>query len=877
MDYTSDESLLFADWKQINDPAFKVGIFQGQSEGEFARYVITPDFRIVDIPISNSISYDNYNLNIPPGTCPGFVITKTTNNTKVYYTWNNEHKYYQNINDPSDYKSFSTIQHPDDETLVFLFYNYDNCPKSSGAYLELSFSKIKNKYQSAKGLIAIIQEHRSKAKVLPCANANASKKIDDNINGVALNCTAENIKEFLKEEIEAINAITSNSTAKEINKALQTSFYNCVYANIDIDKRITILDKLLKEDVDDSLWEFEKGLFSSDDIFFLDNLILSTPEKDRVKLLKDGFMKNNSEWLRVIFDKAKGSNIANNDVTLRKDVIPLFTSLSSWVSQYYNELGIQPTMTGIITNFPNLEIYQYPIASVKPVLLTTSTDKELFKIGEYINGAIYDYRIHSAYSVNFKKDDKITFRYDINKEVVSTQFSTPGKSPATIYENYILTVYPFEPVIIKAPRNYLSLQIKENEEYIVPAFLAAAYQQAIIDDKNSEIIHSLSDKALMASAVATSLFTGGSSYGAYLTYVAGIAAAGNDLIREERKNLDKDEAYREKYASYYEAWDSFYSAVQIAAVADAAYTLANNISKVNFINKTQSFYTKMKTFDFEGKLKSTWESLSGGKKINEVAVITSRTKWIDELENLIGNGAKQKINEWINKGLDKNKLEKSFIEHTNKEAFFRELEKAKSINHQKVIIGDYESISGITKGEYISNSVDNVKDNVIIKVHKNDFILKKFQAETFAKNSRLIERKEIDVIEDLGNGIQFVRIKPGTKLYRVFDGYKPWDDISQTGNTLPKGNYWTFDKPTSISEVIEGTAVMPEWNGMTKIIEIEVPSQGIYVWRGIAARQPASSKTKDFFLKGGTEQLIFDYKQNGINLSKITKSIKELK
>ena len=34
MDYTSDEALLFADWKQINDPAFKIGIFQGQEEGE---------------------------------------------------------------------------------------------------------------------------------------------------------------------------------------------------------------------------------------------------------------------------------------------------------------------------------------------------------------------------------------------------------------------------------------------------------------------------------------------------------------------------------------------------------------------------------------------------------------------------------------------------------------------------------------------------------------------------------------------------------------------------------------------------------------------------------------------------------------------------
>ncbi|SFO34950.1 hypothetical protein SAMN05444369_1273 [Capnocytophaga haemolytica] len=247
------------------------------------------------------------------------------------------------------------------------------------------------------------------------------------------------------------------------------------------------------------------------------------------------------------------------------------------------------------------------------------------------------------------------------------------------------------------------------------------------------------------------------------------------------------------------------------------------------------------------------------------------------METVIGINVKNKIKEWVREGLNYSKLESSFNKSSNKLELFSKLEKAKSINHQKVIIGDYESISGITKGEYISNSVDNVKDNVIIKIHKNNFTLKKFQAETFAKNSKLIERKEIDVIEDLGNGIQFVRIKPGTKLYRVFDGYKPWDDISQTGNTLPKGNYWTFDKPTSISEVIEGTAVMPEWNGMTKIIEIEVPSQGIYVWRGIAARQPASSKTKDFFLKGGTEQLIFDYKQNGINLSKITKSIKELK
>ena len=55
MDYTSDEDLLFADWKQINDPAFKIGIFQGQKEGEqisetlllsrFIEYIKTQSFK----------------------------------------------------------------------------------------------------------------------------------------------------------------------------------------------------------------------------------------------------------------------------------------------------------------------------------------------------------------------------------------------------------------------------------------------------------------------------------------------------------------------------------------------------------------------------------------------------------------------------------------------------------------------------------------------------------------------------------------------------------------------------------------------------------------------------------------------------------------
>ena len=50
MDYTSDEALLFADWKQINDPAFKIGIFQGQSEGEYKAWKFLIGSTVEQIP-----------------------------------------------------------------------------------------------------------------------------------------------------------------------------------------------------------------------------------------------------------------------------------------------------------------------------------------------------------------------------------------------------------------------------------------------------------------------------------------------------------------------------------------------------------------------------------------------------------------------------------------------------------------------------------------------------------------------------------------------------------------------------------------------------------------------------------------------------------
>ncbi|WP_405247890.1 hypothetical protein [Cellulophaga sp. Asnod2-G02] len=77
----------------------------------------------------------------------------------------------------------------------------------------------------------------------------------------------------------------------------------------------------------------------------------------------------------------------------------------------------------------------------------------------------------------------------------------------------------------------------------------------------------------------------------------------------------------------------------------------------------------------------------------------------------------------------------------------------------------------------------------------------------------------------------------------------------------------------ALAGVIEGTAVMPEWNGMTKIIEIEVPLTGLYGWYGKAAKQPASSTTSNFYLKGGEEQIIINFGQNQQSISSVATSI----
>ena len=97
--------------------------------------------------------------------------------------------------------------------------------------------------------------------------------------------------------------------------------------------------------------------------------------------------------------------------------------------------------------------------------------------------------------------------------------------------------------------------------------------------------------------------------------------------------------------------------------------------------------------------------------------------------------------------------------------------------------------------------------------------------------------------ETFAGSVAPVELEEGTVLYHVTD---------KGGEA---GGYWTLQRPQSLSEVIGGTAVRPEWNGFSKLVAYEVPRGGLKVWQGPTARQQLARGVSDPHLGGGDIQV----------------------
>lgn len=219
---------------------------------------------------------------------------------------------------------------------------------------------------------------------------------------------------------------------------------------------------------------------------------------------------------------------------------------------------------------------------------------------------------------------------------------------------------------------------------------------------------------------------------------------------------------------------------------------------------------------------------------------TSRL-WLAKYSEFLPADANENIKAWQAEGLNIKQLQAIFDTIANKPKLYTELKSALSKYHRKVIIREFD-FEGLTSGVLVSNSNFDTKPLLNTKVMLPNG---SFDPDLTLSNTP-------DIMSFVAGTAELILLAEGTKLYRVCnDG---WEQFT--------GGYWTRTKPQTIAEVIGGTAVQPEWNSFNNLVEYTVPAGGIWVWKGLAARQKLSNQYQisNPYLEGGAEQIFVPLK-----------------
>lgn len=198
-------------------------------------------------------------------------------------------------------------------------------------------------------------------------------------------------------------------------------------------------------------------------------------------------------------------------------------------------------------------------------------------------------------------------------------------------------------------------------------------------------------------------------------------------------------------------------------------------------------------------------------------------------------GAKDSTVKWIANGLSKNYLYDALSVPSTRTVIYEQLIVAKSVYQQRILVKDYKHVPGLTHEPFTANNL--TKKELLAStygVNDSRYNLADYRTATFTDTAIL------------------TKIPGGSVLYRVTD---------KGGEA---GGFWTLEPPKQLKSVIGGTAVMPEWNGFTRVYSYTVPAEGMYAWKGKAAAQQISTdpqfQSPEYELAGeGTQLFINDF------------------
>lgn len=251
-------------------------------------------------------------------------------------------------------------------------------------------------------------------------------------------------------------------------------------------------------------------------------------------------------------------------------------------------------MSGI--GIPGFEEFEYPVASVTPVCIGVKGDSNaFFYIQEGENG--FQYRLYlnpqASNDVVFQ-DGKITFKQHFLGKLYGEYLTAPGTNvPSNQNFTNQLQVSPFEPVVLLASRNYKPLGIVKGHEYVIPTFLAAVYQQSLVDNASWDKVRSVGNYVAIGVAVIAVPFTEGRSLAAYTAVAAGIVAA-DEAGKSGRLKLGSSDAYDAKYKDFYQAWDDLYTETMVADGLANAPQLVRSLSSIRIALSAKKLFSAAK-------------------------------------------------------------------------------------------------------------------------------------------------------------------------------------------------------------------------------------------------------------------------------------------
>ena len=613
MDYTVGATKLVAfQWNIISNPAPFTALDREKDIRFASGAVLTPNLDLTRVDRTSTLYVSNiYRNKLVQGTLPGFVLP-LSGGTEEYYAWDGS-----SYRSTSSGESYTIESEAYTDVPIYLFYNLDkDCGKK--AYVVVSYSdlsevlKLKKNGQidaARRVLLRLIHEKESSSKVVACIVGS-----EDPVEGawreqsVSLDCSAEDVVALQKSYQDALKTKLRGDIQELVSLLKQYCNEPCFFEHISIDVRLKILSKLIRSDIDDSVWEFSFGKLSLGDSFFLDKLVLSTPKRDRLRLLRDGFIANQGKWIEIIFNKSKG--FFNNDVTIA-DILPLVTGLASWIKQYYKELNI-PISLRTIQNIghPDLNEYSYPIAAITPICIGVPNDGSgVYYTQQSDSGYTYELSLRSAFEGRLDRGQAIVsqkfFGHLVGTYLTSPRESIPSERPF----NTELNLNLFEPAILLASRDYSALGIKAGEEYVVPAFLAVIYQQLLNDKASWDKARSAGNYLAIGAAALASPYTGGGSWAVYTTIGAGFVAGIDEALKDGRLKLGSSTEYDAKHKDFYQAWENLYNTAMVADAVANAPQLVRAIRQVNLIYRAKqlceiSRAVNKKFFEYLSSLRS---------------------------------------------------------------------------------------------------------------------------------------------------------------------------------------------------------------------------------------------------------------------------------